>query len=105
MTNWWEMTDDEIEGSSEALTVRAHDYHDALLSSDSRRAVFMDILRSAGYYSPDFDSAPERALVVDIKRKCGINDPLVVLEAEAYVSARYSPKVQEPKAVSLEPEL
>jgi hypothetical protein len=89
---WYEA--DDIEHNPEALRQRARDYHDALLATPGRRAVFMDIMRAEIRNSDD--ALYQLALydfVSEIKRKCGINDPLAVLEREAEVSARFEPDV------------
>lgn len=97
MANWYDLTPERIEESPEALRQRAQAYHEALLENEVRRAVFMDmmgILRKAS----DDDAEPTYILALvdffeEIKHRCGINDPLAVLDREAEVSARFEPGI------------
>lgn len=98
---WHELTADEIKGDADALRQRAQAYHDALLATPGRREVLADMIKSVELTVRDknVDVMYQIALVkfiAEIKRKCGINDPLAVLAREAEVSARYESGI-EPK--------
>jgi len=96
---WYDLTEDKIQSDPMLSQERYCAYHNTFMSTSHGRAVLFDLMKNAHQFE-DVPLTPENAqmflvltrFIRDIKIKCGLTDPMAVLEAEAKLSEDYRPE-------------
>ena len=103
--NWSDMTDAQIESDPSALSERASDYRGALLATEEGRRVFLDMQRMVDVVRDESRGSSGEAIeylalsgfIAEVKHKCGLDDPMLVLRAEYQISSSYEPPMEAPE--------
>lgn len=113
MSNWWQMTDDDVEAEPQTQLDRQRAHRQTFMVALHGKHVFANMRRMAFTYSVPGASVSEEAVgrmaLVDfmdrIRELCGVEDELAVIDAEAQASQFYeAPEEEKPEPDLLEPD-
>ena len=96
----------EVNGDASLINARKKDYFDVFLATDAGKRVLLDLMWESGLIEVECsalnDFNARRHLILSdfmamIKRKCGINKPMAVIEAEADIAELFVATEPEPE--------
>lgn len=98
----------QVDGDTDLINERQKDYYDVFLATEAGRRVLLDLMWESGLIEVECgalnDFNARRHLILSdfmatIKRKCGINKPMAVIEAEAAIAELFVAIRPEPEKI------